>query len=208
MQILAAGQLISVVAKNEDIRKGKEIFYAFRDGILYDPRYDFKPAKAGAHRPKQNTIDEYHNLLSEAKQCYMLLHTEYKNAGQAGEVKEVIKEVIVEVPNGSNDALNQRILELQAENERLRTAAPVKSGESKPASMLESLITQSVAQIAAKDVIEMTLPMLDKHIKEQYGVLPQVHEIRTADKVTQITGVLHEKFEIVMQMVLNDIRFS
>ena len=43
--------------------------------------------------------------------------------------------------------------------------------------------------------------MLETHIKEKFGVLPQVHEIVLPDKKKGMHGVFHEKFDTVLKLV-------
>ncbi len=70
-----------------------------------------------------------------------------------------------------------------------------------PADMLNSLIVDTVAKLAAKDVAEAAKPLVNDFIMETYGKLPQRIEVAIDDKVNVVTGITHEKFETVLQLV-------
>ena len=76
--------------------------------------------------------------------------------------------------------------------------SPKKSG-STPADMINNLLVDTVAQLAAKDVVEVAKPLLDDFIMETYGKLPQRLEIVTEKKTNVVQGITHEKFETVLQ---------
>ena len=78
--------------------------------------------------------------------------------------------------------------------------SPKKSG-STPADMINNLLVDTVAQLAAKDVVEVAKPLLDDFIMETYGKLPQRLEVVTEKKTNVVQGITHEKFETVLQLV-------
>ena len=47
----------------------------------------------------------------------------------------------------------------------------------------------------------MAKPMLEKHIIEEFGVLPQRHEVVTPNGTHEVQGVVHEKFDDVLNLV-------
>lgn len=78
--------------------------------------------------------------------------------------------------------------------------SPKKSGDS-PADMINNLLVDTVAQLAAKDVVEVAKPLLDDFIMETYGKLPQRLEVVTETKTNVVQGITHEKFETVLQLI-------
>lgn len=67
--------------------------------------------------------------------------------------------------------------------------------------MINNLLVDTVAQLAAKDVVEVAKPLLDDFIMETYGKLPQRLEVVTEKKTNVVKGITHEKFETVLQLV-------
>jgi MoxR-like ATPase len=74
-----------------------------------------------------------------------------------------------------------------------------------PADMLNSLIVDTVAKLAAQDVAEAARPLIDEYIANTYGKLPQRLEVITEKGTGIVQGVTHEKFETVLQLVNCDI---
>ena len=79
--------------------------------------------------------------------------------------------------------------------------SPKKKSGSTPADMINNLLVDTVAQLAAKDVVEVAKPLLDDFIMETYGKLPQRLEVVTEKKTNVVQGITHEKFETVLQLV-------
>lgn len=76
-----------------------------------------------------------------------------------------------------------------------------KKTENTPADMINNLLVDTVAQLAAKDVVEVAKPLLDDFIMETYGKLPQRLEVVTETKTNVVQGITHEKFETVLQLI-------
>jgi len=74
-----------------------------------------------------------------------------------------------------------------------------------PADMINQLIADSVAQFVAKDVAEAAIPLLDDWIRSTYGELPKRVEVAVGDKVHEVKGVTHEKFETILNLVNADV---
>jgi len=72
-------------------------------------------------------------------------------------------------------------------------------------SRLEMLVSEAVAQIAVKDVVNNAKPLIDKHITKTYGQLPQVIKVESKKGEHTIKGITHEKFETVLKIVDQDI---
>ena len=70
---------------------------------------------------------------------------------------------------------------------------------------LQNMMLKVLAEQSADKVIEIAKPMLDEHIKETYGELPKKFEVKTPKKTYVGEGVVHEKFDDVLQLVNLDI---
>lgn len=73
--------------------------------------------------------------------------------------------------------------------------------------MLE--VEKSVLDVVVNEnenkIYETLLPKIEERIYSKFGLIPQIHEIKTLDKTTLIEDVLHEKFDEVLQIVNLDI---
>lgn len=69
------------------------------------------------------------------------------------------------------------------------------------AAKVEDLLLQVLAEQTTGEVVERAKPMIDNYILENFGVIPKVIQVETAQTVNKITGIVHEKFETVLQLV-------
>lgn len=66
---------------------------------------------------------------------------------------------------------------------------------------MEKSILNVVIDENQEKIYNTILSKIEKQIYKNFGLLPQVHEIKTIDKTTQIKDVLHEKFDEVLQVI-------
>jgi MoxR-like ATPase len=179
--ILAMGEHVSVIQMNST-----EEFYPFilKGQMLYSPRDGFRPHDA---KKRQRTLDdmylpEANELLAKAETIYSMM-------------KQDEAERMASVPT-----------QVEPQSVQAVPAEPVAVvTPQQPTGLLESLIAQSVAQISVNTVMEAVKPIVDEFIRSEYGVLPVVHEVRTPEGSTKISGIVHEKFDEVLELVMLDI---
>ena len=70
---------------------------------------------------------------------------------------------------------------------------------------LNTFINSVLSGVSTKEVMDRVLPEIEKKIKETYGFLPVVHEIKMPEKTYKFTEPLHEKFDEVTTIVSQDI---
>lgn len=70
---------------------------------------------------------------------------------------------------------------------------------------LTNVFLETLSKVSVDDVLKRITPLLDNHIKENYGVLPQVIKVETVDKETKVVGAVHEEFETALKFVSSDI---
>lgn len=70
---------------------------------------------------------------------------------------------------------------------------------------LEQMLVEVLAKQSVEQVVEFAKPLLEKHIINEFGVLPQKHEVITPKGTHEIQGVVHEKFDEVLNLVNLDI---
>ena len=100
------------------------------------------------------------------------------------------------------DEYNSNLSTVNNEFDRLHELyAPKTSSQSSLGDQLQEMMLKVLAEQSAEKIISIATPMLDKHIAETYGNLPQIHEIHTPTKTTTFEGVTHEKFDDVLNLV-------
>lgn len=118
------------------------------------------------------------------------------------------------VRNEVENALPEAIKELKKYRELLndKSQAPQPTQEPTPqtqssaiSSSFETMLAKLIAEQSVDNVIELAKPILKEHIINEFGALPQRHEIVTPQKTTKITGVTHEEFDKVLNLVSLDI---
>lgn len=95
--------------------------------------------------------------------------------------------------------------EAEAEFEKLAISLNPKRPERNLGTALEDMMLKVLAEQSADKVLEIAKPMLDEHIRETYGTLPQKFEVKTPTHVFKGEGVTHEKFQDVLNLVNMDI---
>lgn len=89
--------------------------------------------------------------------------------------------------------------------EMSRTVAPTNQNMTKMVEEMQNFMMQTIAQASSSQIFETVMPKIDARIKEVYGFLPEIHEIKTSTATRKVVGVLHEKFDEVLQIVSLDI---
>lgn len=70
---------------------------------------------------------------------------------------------------------------------------------------MQNFMMKTIAEANASEVLEHVMPQIDKRIKEVYGFLPEIHEVKMPTTSRTITGIVHDKFQEVLQIVSLDI---
>ena len=137
------------------------------------------------------------------------------NNGASGAVYDASNdfEVVSELsPKGARGRLDQsRILEyhgvLDSADEAwdkkyaaIKATIPVKQGAAL-SDKLSDMLVQVLADQSAEAIFDATMPMVRQKIVEEFGLVPQVHEIKTPTETRKITGVTHEKFDTVLNLI-------
>ena len=90
-------------------------------------------------------------------------------------------------------------------DEMSRTVEPANQNMTKMVTEMQNFMMQTIAQASSSQIFEAVMPQIDARIKEVYGFLPEIHEVKTPTATKTVTGVLHEKFDEVLQIVSLDI---
>lgn len=185
MIIITSGTYVSVTVRDRDLMEGKKRYYAFYMNGYYDPQNGFKPCfdKPGA-TPRRR------------------LHEKFE-----AEYKQVLKDA---------DEMFEKVKGLYEKRVSAAAAAmkPATTAAEKPAtvqqggglgSQLEQMLMASIAEMSVGKVVEAAKPKLEEHIIKTFGMMPQKHEIITPTGATEIAGVVHERFDTVLNLVNADI---
>lgn len=187
MIIITSGTNVSVTVKDADLMAGKKRYYAFYSHGYYDPKDGYKhvfakPGTTPRRRLYKDYADEYEDLLKEADKMFDTVKAEYE----------------------------ERIAEAVAKKEAAiaasaPTEAPAVAQHGGVGMQLEQMLMASIAEMSVGKVVEFAKPMLERHIIDTFGMKPQVHEVVTPAGTTQITGAVHERFDMVLNLVNADI---
>lgn len=72
-------------------------------------------------------------------------------------------------------------------------------------STLNNMLVEVLAKQSADAIFNATMPKVRERIIEEFGILPQTHEIKTPTETHKIQGVTHEKFDTVLNLIANNI---
>lgn len=70
---------------------------------------------------------------------------------------------------------------------------------------LEELLMKVIAEQSVEEIVKTVSPKLEQKIIEKFGVLPQIHEVKTPAGTHEIKGTVHERFDDVLNLVNMDI---
>lgn len=70
---------------------------------------------------------------------------------------------------------------------------------------LEELLMNVIAEQSVEEIVKQVSPKLEQKIIEKFGVLPQIHEVKTPAGTHEIKGTVHERFDDVLNLVNMDI---
>lgn len=98
-------------------------------------------------------------------------------------------------------------LKAQAEQEwtNKRMSANAENSGNALSENLSRMLVEVLADHSADAIFQATMPKVRERIIKEFGVLPQIHEVKTPTDTHRIKGVTHEKFETVLNLVSADI---
>lgn len=180
MIVLVSGKNVSVTVRDGNLFDGVKKFYAFSNNGYYDPENKFRPCFGGETERKRlydGYITEYESLIPEAETMFASLRDVYLRKAQELVGRTQPEEKPVEPKPSSNQG-----------------------GLGKVEEALLTLMDERLKE-SSDQVIENAKPMIEEYVKKTYGTLPQVHEVKTPKETKKVQGILHEKFDTVMNLV-------
>ncbi len=71
--------------------------------------------------------------------------------------------------------------------------------------LIDSAVSDTVISTCADKVYNEVVPVVKEHILKTYGPLPQVIEVKNGPIINKVTGIFHEKFKTVLNLVSLDL---
>jgi hypothetical protein len=179
---------ITVVVKKEDLIQGvkEPVLYAYRFGMIYDPKNEFKPNVQPNHKLPDKLVEEYFLQLETARKKLVEEQNLYAKLSEnksenTGENTDEIKQLIQDI---KNETIEKSLIidELRKENTELRVLANKNTGENK----------------SDKE----QLNRLEKMIMDMQAAKTNRIEIKVGDKSTKIIEkVVHENFSAIAGLI-------
>lgn len=183
--VLVNGKNVSITVKDVDLFEGKQKLYVFYKNCYYDPENGFKPVFLTEENKKTRLygrpIEEYNNLLPEAQSKFSKMLVFYERK-------------MMEYGKAKTESESEPKKELKSES---KSNLGIEEA-------LMKLIEEQI-QKSSNDIVSNSKPLIETFIKETYGTLPQIHEIRTPTETKKIKGIVHEKFDTVLNLINADI---
>lgn len=70
---------------------------------------------------------------------------------------------------------------------------------------LNKMLVEVLANQSADAIFAATMPRVRERITKEFGILPQIHEIKTPTETHRVKGVTHEKYETVLNLIAANI---
>lgn len=165
---------ISVAVLDDDLTQESPILYAFRQGMMYNPRDEFKPNVAGNHKLPAKLIEEYFKLLDAARKRLEKAKNKTGGAGNTGEIEKLKKAI-----EDATKIINQKESRIFEQAQKIEDLT--KNGGSKNSNQIEQL---------------------EKMIKTLSEMQTNRIEIAIQGKTTKlIEKVVHENFKKVVTLI-------
>lgn len=150
--------------------------------------------------------------LEDSTSSNLVLDTMVKfNRAPKQDVIESVSKAIREMDwYDNNNALFRNIVEKCLDSVSDAPKVVVVEKEVAPKSPLESegafmgMLHQAFVNAVGENLVAEVMPTIKDMIVKEFGIMPERHEVKVCDKVAKIDGVVHKKFELVCNLVMND----
>ncbi len=170
--------------------------YYFKDEIETDEKYIVK-----------QVIDNNIYVLKEFYQndCIVMYrdgiihaddYDEYIEKKNEEELKVASSDIYIDkITENINNALSDSLNKI---NETLDKKSHLEEA------LIEGIVDKG-KELAVDDIKKKLLEDCDKYIEEHYGILPKIIKFETPEKIKEIKGIFHKKFEDICKIVRKDI---
>lgn len=70
---------------------------------------------------------------------------------------------------------------------------------------VDKLVLEAVSQMTVERIYDDTMNLVRDEIRRTYGVLPKVIEVHSPSGIHKVSGLFHDKFEVVLKLVAADL---
>lgn len=153
---------------------------------------------------RANIVAKEEDIKAGTKKVYAMFKNRLYDFGTWKNVTNADDKLYGYVRDELEVHLDEALGELKKVETYFSTPAPAAS-PSPVGGKLEELLLKVIAEQSVEEIVKAVSPKLEQTIIDKFGVLPQIHEIKTPTGSREIKGAVHECFDKVLNLVNMDI---
>ena len=153
---------------------------------------------------RANIVAKEEDIKAGTKKVYAMFKNRLYDFGTWKNVANADDKLYGYVRDELEVHLNDALGELKKVETYFSTPAPAAS-PSPVGGKLEELLLKVIAEQSVEEIVKAVSPKLEQSIIDKFGVLPQIHEIKTPAGSREIKGAVHECFDKVLNLLNMDI---
>ena len=153
---------------------------------------------------RANIVAKEEDIKAGTKKVYAMFKNRLYDFGTWKNVANADDKLYGYVRDELEVHLNDALGELKKVETYFSTPAPAAS-PSPVGGKLEELLLKVIAEQSVEEIVKAVSPKLEQSIIDKFGVLPQIHEVKTPAGNREIKGTVHECFDKVLNLVNMDI---
>ena len=153
---------------------------------------------------RANIVAKEEDIKAGTKKVYAMFKNRLYDFGTWKNVANADDKLYGYVRDELEVHMNDALGELKKVETYFSTPAPAAS-PSPVGGKLEELLMKVIAEQSVEEIVKVVSPKLEQSIIDKFGVLPQIHEIKTPAGSREIKGTVHECFDKVLNLVNMDI---
>ena len=153
---------------------------------------------------RANIVAKEEDIKAGTKKVYAMFKNRLYDFGTWKNVTNADDKLYGYVRDELEVHLNDALGELKKVETYFSTPAPAAS-PSPVGGKLEELLLKVIAEQSVEEIVKAVSPKLEQSIIDKFGVLPQIHEVKTPAGTREIKGTVHESFDKVLNLVNMDI---
>ena len=153
---------------------------------------------------RANIVAKEEDIKAGTKKVYAMFKNRLYDFGTWKNVANADDKLYGYVRDELEVHLNDALGELKKVETYFSSPAPAAS-PSPVGGKLEELLLKVIAEQSVEEIVKAVSPKLEQTIIDKFGVLPQIHEIKTPAGSREIKGTVHECFDKVLNLVNMDI---
>ena len=153
---------------------------------------------------RANIVAKEEDIKAGTKKVYAMFKNRLYDFGTWKNVANADDKLYGYVRDELEVHMNDALEELKKVETYFSTPAPAAS-PSPVGGKLEELLMKVIAEQSVEEIVKAVSPKLEQTIIDKFGVLPQIHEVKTPAGTREIKGAVHECFDKVLNLVNMDI---